>query len=241
MNVYLYPSDTETEVSNIYIGEYWWKPWANTLAYRPLESNANDIVWGYNWTSISWISYDTLSSWKKVAKITSSTSNISISWSIAWIIWSWDYTISYWIYMTWTVLSEIWLMFWVWTDSSPWEWPQIYLDTEWRWSAWALRFSTQYWNWVSSSSKNLLNKWHYITFTRESWACKWYIDWVLEWSFTSSTAFSSWNTWFLFARWTSHQCLASNSMGSEFILENKARTAQEISDYYNLTKSNYWL
>jgi hypothetical protein len=28
---------------------------------------------------------------------------------------------------------------------------------------------------------------------------------------------------------------------SDFILESKARTAQEISNYYNKTKSNYWL
>jgi hypothetical protein len=28
---------------------------------------------------------------------------------------------------------------------------------------------------------------------------------------------------------------------SELILESKDRTAQEISDYYNQTKGNYWL
>jgi hypothetical protein len=28
---------------------------------------------------------------------------------------------------------------------------------------------------------------------------------------------------------------------SDFIIENKVRTTQEISDYYNQTKTNYWL
>jgi hypothetical protein len=41
MGVYLYPSGTETELKNAYIGEYW-SPNANTIAYFPFKDDILD-------------------------------------------------------------------------------------------------------------------------------------------------------------------------------------------------------
>ena len=38
----------------------WWKPWANTLAYYPLENDTNDATWktSFSWTLVkNWIWY----------------------------------------------------------------------------------------------------------------------------------------------------------------------------------------
>lgn len=50
--------------------ESWWKPNANTLAYYPLDWSLNDESW--NWLNLtsSWLSWETLSSWRKVASVT---------------------------------------------------------------------------------------------------------------------------------------------------------------------------
>ena len=62
----------------------------------------------------------------------------------------------------------------------------------------------------------------------------WYVNWNFintvtmstdQWSFQYSTQYSELQPW---TYW-------------EIIVEDKARTAQEVSDYYNQTKANYWL
>lgn len=62
MNVYLYPSNTETELKNAYIGEYipWTPDASRTLLYLPLESNVTDYSGNNRSTSPSNISYWTL-------------------------------------------------------------------------------------------------------------------------------------------------------------------------------------
>ena len=243
MNIYLHPSGVKKELKNDYIGEVW-TPNANTIAYRPLESNANDIVWGYNWTNVSWISYDTLASWKKVAKATTTTANIAISWAILDRIWSNDFTISCWVYLTWvnTMWYNITSLFLVIKNSSPYPWPQIFLSNNSNWWSW-IYFAPQWVSWVSSNTSydNVINRWINIVYTRSSWVCKWYINAVQETTQNSNISYSWWTWWFLFARWDSNQQLLTWSMGSEYILELKWWTAQEILNYYNKTKSNYWL
>ena len=58
------------EVQNIYIGEYGWKPWSNTIAYWEFDWNLNDSSgnW-YNLTATSSsYSYWDLQEWKYVTK-----------------------------------------------------------------------------------------------------------------------------------------------------------------------------
>lgn len=237
-------------INMVYKKKKWWKPWANTIAYRPLESNANDIVWWYNWTNISWISYETLSSWKKVAKTTAESANINIPWSsLLPILSSNDFTISFWIYTKWVVSesssTNYALLFWIWKDSYPYTWPQVFLNKwhQW-WGNWWIRFLPEFMaHWATSTSNynSILEKWTHIFYIRENWVFKWYINNSLETTETLSLTYWTWDKWFLFCRWDVWQQQKIWSMWSEFILEKKARTEEERTKYYNQTKWNYWL
>ena len=77
--------------------------------------------------------------------------------------------------------------------------------------------------------------WHNIIVTVENSSnLKVYIDWVEK-----ITGSVSWyNPYSInYAIWANSKSIYA----SEVILENKVRTATEITNYYNLTKSNYWL
>jgi len=85
------------------------------------------------------------------------------------------------------------------------------------------------------------NSWHYITCIADWTTMYFYVDGVLKdsTSFSYSTvtldAFNIWNQIFneIPRHWMWYL--------SEIIIEDKARTAQEIAGYYNQTKWDYWI
>ena len=82
--------------------------------------------------------------------------------------------------------------------------------------------------------------WYNVVATQEWSTVKAYLNW--EYIGESTTRPSQIPTWW--SLWAVHISSHSDKYIwyiSNAILENKARTAQEISDYYNQTKSNYWL
>ena len=82
--------------------------------------------------------------------------------------------------------------------------------------------------------------WYYVTAVQEWNTVKGYLNWVLKWE--STTRPNQTPTWW--SLWAVHETTHSDKYiwyMSDVILEDKARTAQEISDYYDFTKSNYWL
>ena len=82
--------------------------------------------------------------------------------------------------------------------------------------------------------------WKYVTITfNGSNTVKIYINWVLDW--TNSSANVPSGTGFAIGANYNHNGNRWKGGVSELIVENKVRTDQEISDYYNLTKSTYWL
>jgi hypothetical protein len=83
--------------------------------------------------------------------------------------------------------------------------------------------------------------WYYVTITRDGVDCRYYINGSLVWVKT-------WTTWTYDTRFklnnaenTSSSTYANDQYFSEMILENKVRSADEITAYYNATKSNYGL
>jgi hypothetical protein len=136
-------------------------------------------------------------------------------------------------------------------------------NSSWNISGWYFQLRTQNpngfsvsWTWwwtfntdVTNSSYTVQkNKWHLVTFTQNvasnswanSWALKIYLDWVYYW--TNAHYFNrpiyriwSWkesnNSYYYNFPWKL----------SNFILETKEWSAQDVTDYYNQTKSNYWL
>ncbi len=204
-----------------------WQPWANTVAYYPLTSSStvNDLsgnsrnltntgvtFWVYQWVDCANMD------WSKFLKNTSSywLNNGSFTASIR--------------------------CFYVYKDIFTWNQPRFYGDDS--WNIWiytdpsndSIGYNPKWWQTTTSWSTT---KWQLATVTYDGSVCKLYIDWVNvdttsknNYTYTDSKLWiggyvpnpSYWKWWL-----------------SELILENVARTAEEITDYYNYTKSNYWI
>ena len=212
--------------------QWWWQPWANTIAYYPLTSTSttNDLSWnGYNLTN-SWATfsdnYCEINDSMFLFRNTSADANF--------ISWSTDCTYSIWVKILWFNWNNNWYPYWQGEDSTA--------------RVWGLTMqSTSYWidnwwygEWVQVSMYNNYTDWHLITTVYDSTSqTKYlYLDWVLQTSKVQNVNISKdilyiWKDAIYGAR--------LNAQISNFIIENKARTAQEISDYFNQTKWNYWI
>ena len=202
-----------------------WQPWANTIAYYPLNStdnfndksgnwynltNSNVTIWTYQQVScayFNWNSYATNSS-----VVNGTTRTLS-----AWVYITTNTSSNMWVICTWDTFNSfvgLWVNSWKWYITDRW-----YHDERW--------------------TISILNWWHLLTATITNWTTMiLYTDGVQNASYNFNR--SSWNSITIWARtgsWTEKLTWYV----SEVILENKARTAQEVSDYFNLTKSQYWI
>lgn len=215
----------EHELKNAYIGEYQ----VNTVAYFPLENDYvdksnNNISMTKNWT----ISFTTLSSWKKVANfqwwtIYSNNSFMNLLPS--------GYTVSYWY----TVNKNSTYrrnQFYLWWDYSTLECWATTLET-W-WGLWKTKLyyygDNSIWDTSHSGWLNAV-----ITVENHT-SVKMYINWSLYVSHSTTQS-----SWFLGIWYSTYSRDCHNWYMSEFIVDGKLRTDQEIQDYYNQTKWNYWL
>ena len=85
-------------------------------------------------------------------------------------------------------------------------------------------------------SSYTLWEWLCICITVDNWSVKTYTNWTLN----ATTTFTGITTYFRF--WQEYNKWADRHLYGnikEIIIEDKARTAQEVSDYFNGTKSNY--
>jgi hypothetical protein len=98
-------------------------------------------------------------------------------------------------------------------------------------------------SWVSWTTA--LTSWtkYLATLTmKENWQAILYLNWNVEqtinvWTFQTY----SFQTWQHIGAWRTWDSEFWRWMIKDFIIENRERTAQEISDYYNQTKWTYWL
>ena len=213
----------------------WWQPWANTVAYYPLDSinTVNDLSWNnYNLTGDGAYNFWT-NWWVNCCYISNGSFKVSIS-----SIWdNWWQTVSIWYYEVSAPTYDNWVIAWFWKDS------QAVINglyrAKWRpdsknWIVWL--------NWVNSVASTAvyntnLWQWNYYCYTYYNWTGKLYVNWALVSSLLGSS--------------TSRNLITISRYGgdprsinwyiSNAIFENKARTAQEISDYYDQTKSLYWI
>lgn len=213
----------EKELKNAYIGEYR-VPWANTIAYYPLTSSStvNDQSWnGYNLTN-NWASFGT---YNGVDCGYFNNANAYKSWSL--FTWNPTFTVSIRAKIT---TTSAWKNFW-------WFWTAngagcfgLWLDRT--------TLYTWWWNNDRNTGYTFDTNWHHVVFNYSSWSGIVYVDWTAVYNWTWSpniqndyTTIGS-NAWLFDKR---------RGYLSEAIFEDKVRTAQEISNYYNSTKSNYWL
>lgn len=216
----------------------WRTPWANTIAYYPFETDINDYNWNYNLTN-SWVTFSTIN-WVKCANFTSNV--YAYSSNIPLPTWSSDRTISFWFYNT-SLVGDTYFCWYGSHSIGCFFAPRIddsYLSL------------MGYWNNYNYDYKSIIllqtGVWEYYTIVLSNKYLQFYKNggnknWPSSQRSYNTTAV--WNTW-KFTVWCRLTSSATpwnyiNWYMSNLILENVARTDQEIADYYNLTKWNYWL
>lgn len=214
-------------------GWWWgWKPWANTIAYYPLETNGNEASWK-SWLDITatWITFSNnvaVLNWNQRATVN----------SIAWYK-----TICFWFKKTNNYNGMV---------ISRW-------DTSWyiqlrtngfsAWWSWWWNFNNDYTAWWSTPS----NVWRLCVITQtaasnswaSSWSMKFYLSdfWWVSWArqYDTTNHYLNWSVTSIGWSWNTSSPYALIWEMSKLIFESTERTAEEISNYYNLTKSNYGL
>ena len=225
-----------------YIDEYqeWWKPGANTLWYYNFnDRNSLQITDSSgNNRNLTWW---TMPTYSLVSGTNYAGNFANVSWSIApsynnyWTM-DWNYTFLAWVKPTATGQC------YVKTLSSPQGTTnahqisiiynynsntfEYYDDMS---SAWVKRTTIKSWA--------VINNWYLVWYTREGASVKTYQNGEFSTSITGSTSTQNKLLWI----WSSREWDRFKWLISEVIIENKVRTAQEIADYYNQTKSLYWI
>ena len=224
-------------INMVYKKKKWWKPWSNTIAYYKFDWNTNDYSWNwYNFTTIQWTAeYNTVNTNKQAAHFLWTwirASNWFAYRSNSWSPSSWNMTISFWykcLGSTWTTQEILCNRDFHWYTWMCMLWP----DKEYRFHG-----SAQERTW------HILTEWTWTQIVNVvNWGnCYVYINWNLVYSdsYSYGSGSQSLCIWWVVrdvgtveepARWDL----------SEVIIESTPRTAQEVADYYNSTKSNYWL
>ena len=214
------PNGTEKQIRPV-----WWRPWANTIAYYSFDDQSNSQITdaSWNWYNLIWTapSYQQLS-WTDYYWVFTGSQWWGCNMTI-----SWDFT-----QIMWINISNTWQQYMSIVYSNDWTSAQISIIYGYR--SWEIEMYTPG-NRATLQSSTQLNTWYLVSITKESWTLKWYINGVYKTQFSTSVTWAEFylgraNLWGYF-KWGINNC----------ILENKVRTAQEISDYYNQTKWNYWL
>lgn len=211
----------------------WWQPWANTLFYLPLTEDTNDTSWNNR---------------------NATSSNVTFSSDGAYCRWG------YWAWSNWTITTATFTMWTTYTINTwvkaseilsgdhlidlhrRWAWPArhilFYVNTNW-FTCLLWNGSNQNWNSITASF-TMWTTWHNICLTR-NWSNVYiYTDWQLLASWDGTYNVDPW--YFYIGNDPSNISNYSwSSYIKDYIMESVIWTAQEISDYYNLTKSNYWL
>ena len=212
----------------------WWQPWVNTIAYYPLTSTtttSDESGNGHNLTN-SGAAFGTYGGVDCV--YLDNTDSKKLYTTISWLSGNPIFTVNVYVNRQWTTNSDWWQLFVVWSIGSSRRCYWNAIRTDWRYLTW-----TRWWGEARSTVTNTLDNWELITVVKDGSNTIVYrnASEIASWTITtniSSTdftigSFNYQNTFYQSFYWYL----------SEFILEDKARTAQEVADYYNQTKSLY--
>ena len=229
-----------TPVKEIYVGTNkvrpsGWTPWANTIAYYPLDSvnTVNDLSGnGYN-LSTSWT--------------VTFTTALGVSSMLAWNwylykqistipVWANARTLSIWAYLPSLIYNKYLTMWFYGTRASRHKQQQMCYNTN---DATITPYLSNYYDDLFDNAiDNTLPQWYNLIYTYDGSTQKLYNNGTLiaQQNITLGTGNNTLYIWASSNWWDKFSWNLSN-----LIIENKVRTAQEIADYYNQTKSNYWL
>ena len=213
---------------------WWWQPGANTIAYYPLNSTitVNDMSgnsltltwwWTYQFWNYGGVDCCSISSWYF-------TTNSSWTWNMTILAWS-NYqgepsNDTWVIAMTYSThpVSQLWYNKKSSRPNSDPSW-WIYAYAEW---VSLLGYTTNY--------HQNANQWYLVTWVRDGSSIKLYINWALE----KEKAISVWTLSYT-QLGISRNTRSMVGYVSNVIFEDKLRTQQEISDYFDQTKALYWI
>lgn len=220
----------------IYTAEVWptptppFTPWADTIAFYPFTEDRNDHSWNsYNVTTNNSTQLGTYQ-WVDCMDFNHS---FCVVGTIDGMQSYNNYTMSFWVYKTWWINIQF-SEWWGWG----WSWPSLRTsNNELRWG----NETNTYSSFSNSSTPN--NTWLHIVIVADNW------EWAIYVNNTKTVIKSSWvvapsnngNSLYIWALSDWGISYPSDWYISNLIIEKKARTAQEISDYFNATKSTYWI
>ena len=223
--------------------DFWWKPTANTLARYKLETDANDYSWNWRNLTNNNVSFVT-QSWVKSAYFTWSASSplTQLTYSNFYNLSSWDYTINFRAYKLpqaswWSEYGDRYAI-WMWSFNNSYKWWSMILEYDDN----RLRFAFWY-----DDCDSDINPWNqrvniWVKFKKSTNQQFIYVNWVLRNSRTTTYTHSlkvlnlciwwraSWNTdnnwkWYL----------------SKIIFEKVWWSDSEFLEYFNKTRSKYWI
>lgn len=199
-----------------------WKPWANTIAYYPLESDVLDYSWNWNnWSGSPNSFTDGVAnySWNSTT-LPKAIINRSV------------YTVNVWANNSGQTKNTCFI--WQHTQSSYW-FNMVYTKNS----------MARYITWPNSNTYSMatyndanIQGWHLITWVSDGTTMYLYVDGEQKATNTyrgtnNQTLYMGYDHWYNGGAW--------NWKISKLIIENKVWTADEIVSYYNQTKWNYGL
>lgn len=205
----------------------WYKPGANTVFYFPFKDNTNDVMGN---ATLSWGTYTKQETWYLCAWNNNNTMNsITMSndnaYSVLTMVSRVKVTNKW--YTSWSAYAQPMCM-------SNWNVQYNYYSA----SLWSNCFRVYKANKTYTSVSATLpdNSRHLLVFTTSDTATICYIDKTPTIVASSWWYFNeSWWNWFrLWRSWT-------EVIHSNVIWESRTWTQQDVDDYYELTKSDYWL
>jgi len=244
MNVYIW---TSGELKNAYIGEVW-TPWINTIAYYPLEKDANDYSWNNrHWTN-SWVTFSNgLATFNGSASITLWTADRTKIQTYP------KATISVWFNRNWN--KNWWMIIWkmqtnptatsnavycvyVRYDSNAPLYPNQICWWIYTWDGWTPEPLSFQWAWQLATANTRYN----VVITKDWTTKKWYINWVKIVEKSTTNTATTYNPDLIIWWWTYYNNDVRFTWNiSNVIFEDITWTDQNVQDYYNSTKSLYWI
>ena len=218
---------------NVYIYKDWsWEPWANTFLYYSFDNqNLNDGSWNNrNWTWYSW-------AW-------SYTTWVKSYWANNWNRWikipsfiAWDFTVSFWVKP-----SNNWLDIQTMFGSVDWDSTvgriHLHMYNSWvSWSVISLWLSTD--GTYNASQGITRNSRNHIVLTKSWSTLKLYKNKTLILTRSYNTYTHANGTWLVWNWYKEDRHVTG--VFDEVIIETKARTQEEINEYYGNMKSLYWI
>jgi len=215
-------------------GGGWWQPGANTVAYWKFDWDLTDEMWNYDLTAYdNNYTFDTLPDWvtQCVRKTVIWTSFASTLTDTA--VFGGNFTLSF--YINFTSINQVNRFMWCasnytniqYEKHSGTTWLQWYNNNE----AWRTT-----WSWSP-----VVYTWYNIIITWDGTSYNAYVNWVQLTKTLAGIVSTGWDDFII---WNNVQYAEHNWMLwslSNVILENKIWTAEEVSVYFNQTKSLYWI